>query len=80
MCIFTFTVDDLLQRYGCKNDSDLASLLGFSKGTVSLWRSNGLPDSYQRFLNVESSLPESRKKKTFKSPKPTKSLSQLSAT
>ncbi|WP_049082910.1 helix-turn-helix domain-containing protein [Acinetobacter nosocomialis] len=62
MNLFQFTVDDLLVRYGCKNDAELASLLRFDKSTVSLWRSNGVPNGYQRFLNVEANLPTSRKK------------------
>lgn len=61
MCLFTFTVDHLIQRYGCKNDIELAGLLGFCKGTVSLWRKNGLPEGYQKFLNVESNTPISKK-------------------
>ena len=62
MNLFQFTVDDLLARYGCKNDAELASLLSFDKSTVSTWRTNGLPSGYQRFLNVESNIPASRKK------------------
>lgn len=61
MSLFEFTVDHLLHRYGCKNDSELADLLGFSKGTVSLWRKGGVPDGYQKFLNVESNIPSSKK-------------------
>lgn len=61
MCLFIFTVDHLIQRYNCKNDSELAVLLGFTKGTVSLWRKQGLPDGYQKFLNVESNIPVSKK-------------------
>lgn len=62
MNLYIFSVDDLLVRYGCKNDSELADLLGFSKGSISLWRSNGLPDGYQRFLNVEANMSATRKK------------------
>jgi len=61
MGLFKFTVDHLLQRYGCKNDSELADLLGFTKGTISLWRKDGLPNGYQKFLNVESNIPVSKK-------------------
>ncbi len=61
MARFKFTVDHLLQRYGCKNDSELAELLGFTKGTVSLWRKDGVPDGYQKFLNIESNIPTSKK-------------------
>ncbi len=62
MNLYQFTVDDLRARYGCKNDTELAQLLGCSRGTVSLWRSKGVPDCYQSFLNVESNIPNSRKK------------------
>ena len=62
MGIYQFTVDDLRTRYGCKSDTELADLLGWSKGAVSLWRSNGVPDGYQRFLNVEAHMSVSRKK------------------
>lgn len=62
MNLYQFTVDDLRTRYGCKSDTELAVLLRCSKGTVSLWRSGGVPESYQRFLNVESNTPLSRKK------------------
>lgn len=50
MGVYQFTVDDLRTRYGCKSDTELAGLLGCTKGTVSLWRSNGVPDGYQRFF------------------------------
>ena len=60
--IHQFTVDDVRIRYGCKSDTELADLLGWSKGAISLWRSNGVPENYQRFLNVESRMPVSRKR------------------
>ncbi|WP_179992044.1 MULTISPECIES: helix-turn-helix domain-containing protein [unclassified Acinetobacter] len=62
MSVYQFTVDDLRERYGCKSDTELAELLGCSKGTISVWRSNGVPTGYQRFLNVETHTPLSRKK------------------
>lgn len=62
MNLYIFSVDDLLVRYGCRTDSELADLLGFSKGAISIWRSNGVPDSYQRFLNVEANMSATRKK------------------
>lgn len=62
MGVYQFTVDDLRTRYGCKSDTELAGLLGCTKGAISLWRSNGVPDGYQRFLNVETHTPISRKK------------------
>lgn len=62
MCLYKFTVDDLRSRYGCKTDSELAGLLDLTKGTVSLWRSNGVPSGYQKFLNIETNTALSRKK------------------
>lgn len=62
MSLFQFTVDDLLARYGCKNDTELANLLRFDKSTISLWRTNGVPSGYQKFLNIEANIPSSRKK------------------
>lgn len=62
MGVYQFTVDDLRERYGCKSDIELANLLGWSKGTISLWRSNGVPIGYQRFLNIETHTSSSRKK------------------
>ena len=62
MGVYQFTVDDLRTRYGCKSDIELANLLGYTKGTISLWRSNGVPNGYQRFLNVEAYTPANRKK------------------
>lgn len=62
MGVYQFTVDDLRARYGCKSDTELSNLLGCTKGTISLWRSNGVPSGYQRFLNVETHTPSSRKK------------------
>lgn len=62
MYLYSFTVDDLLARYGCKTDIELADMLGFDKSTVSVWRTNGLPSGYQKFLNVEVNTPNSRKK------------------
>ena len=59
---YQFSVDDLRARYGCNSDIELARLLGWTKGAVSLWRSNGVPDTYQRFLNAETHTPASRKK------------------
>ena len=62
MGAYQFTVDDLRTRYGCKSDIELANLLGCTKGAISLWRSKGLPNGYQRFLNVEVHIPANRKK------------------
>lgn len=64
MCSHKFTVDDLRSRYGCKTDSELAGLLDLTKGTVSLWRSNGVPSGYQKILNIETTTSVSRKKPT----------------
>lgn len=63
MTPLNFTVDDLLVRYSCKTDSELAELLDFDKSTISIWRSNGLPKGYQRFLNLESKIHLKRRKK-----------------
>ena len=62
MGFYQFSVDDLRTRYGCESDTELAGLLGWTKGSISLWRSKGIPDAYQRFLNIETKIPESRKK------------------
>ena len=56
-----FTVDELLVRYGCKTDRELADLLHCSKPKISYWRTMGVPNNYQRLLNLELSIQQAKR-------------------
>ncbi|MEF9957845.1 MAG: hypothetical protein RR767_11715 [Acinetobacter sp.] len=36
------TVDDLRLHYGVKTDSEIAQILGYTKGAISKWRHKGI--------------------------------------
>lgn len=46
------TVDDLLAHFGLQKDTELASVLHLSRGTVSKWRHNGIPYKQQAVFEI----------------------------
>lgn len=48
------TVSDLRTHYHCKTDSDLAKVLEVTKGTISKWRSQGIPQRTQALLQIKT--------------------------
>jgi hypothetical protein len=48
------TVDDLREHHACKTDFELSQVLSVSKGTISKWRANGIPEKTQAVLQIKS--------------------------
>lgn len=48
------TVDDLKIHYGVKNDSDVARILGHTRGAISKWRHRGIPSDTQARLQIQT--------------------------
>lgn len=46
------TVDDLKLHYGVKTDSEVARILGHTRGAISKWRHRGIPFDTQARLQL----------------------------
>lgn len=46
------TVDDLRIHYGVEKDSDVARILGHTRGAISKWRHRGIPPDTQARLQL----------------------------
>lgn len=48
------TVDDLLEYHKVENDNQLHNKTKIPKGTISGWRSNGIPQKLQAVIQLQS--------------------------
>ena len=48
------TVDDLLKYHNVKNDNQLHVKTKIPKGTISGWRTNGIPLTRQALLQIQT--------------------------
>lgn len=51
---WTMTVDELKLHYEVKTDSELAQRVGYTKGTISKWRSKGISLETQALLQLKT--------------------------
>lgn len=47
-------VDQLKKHYKVKTMKALTSIVGKSKGTLSLWNANGIPPEYQAVIQIRT--------------------------
>lgn len=64
------TLDQVKQHYKVKTLKDLTSLVGKSKGTLSLWGANGIPAGEQAIIQIRTKNKLKAKLPPLRAPKP----------